>query len=100
MMPDAVLLATHMLEEEVRAKSLTIVQADPILSDHWNLVAEAMNAIYAFTHDHEHGSYNELTMQYLGGRLFNAGAASIKVALSGTTRLRSIRCATLSKRTS
>jgi hypothetical protein len=36
-----------------------------------------------FTHDHQHGSKNELTLQYLGVRLFNAAAASIKLALSG-----------------
>ena len=42
-----------------------------------------MNAIYAFTHDHVHGSENELTLQYLGIRLFNAAGASIKLAFSG-----------------
>jgi len=42
-----------------------------------------MNAIWAFTHDHLHGSENELTLQYLGIRLFNAAGASIKLALSG-----------------
>src|SRR5436309_3406038 len=42
-----------------------------------------MNAIYAFSHDHVHGSENELTLQYLGIRLFNVAAASIKLALSG-----------------
>jgi hypothetical protein len=42
-----------------------------------------MNAIYAFTHDHVHGSENELTLQYLGIRLFNAAGASVKLALSG-----------------
>jgi hypothetical protein len=42
-----------------------------------------MNAIYAFTHDHAHGSENELTLQYLGIRLFNAAGASLKLALSG-----------------
>jgi hypothetical protein len=46
-------------------------------------VAEAMNAIYAFSHDHVHGSGDELTLQYLGIRLFNAAGASIKLALSG-----------------
>jgi hypothetical protein len=56
----------------LRARSLAFIEADAALSDHWNLVAEAMNAIYAFTHDHEHGSDNELTLQYLGIRLFNA----------------------------
>jgi hypothetical protein len=39
--------------------------------------------IWAFTHDHVHGSENELTLQYLGIRLFNAAGASIKLAFSG-----------------
>jgi hypothetical protein len=42
-----------------------------------------MNAIYAFSHDHPHESENELTLQYLGIRLFNVAGASIKLALSG-----------------
>jgi hypothetical protein len=42
-----------------------------------------MNVIYAFTHDHVHQSEDELTLQYLGIRLFNACGASIKLALSG-----------------
>jgi hypothetical protein len=46
-------------------------------------VAEAMNAIYVFTHDHDHESENELTLQYLGIRLFNVAGASVKLALSG-----------------
>jgi hypothetical protein len=77
------LISLHKHEEELRARSLAFIEADAALSDHWNLVAEAMNAIYAFTHDHEHGSDNELTLQYLGIRLFNATGASVKLALSG-----------------
>jgi hypothetical protein len=77
------LTSLHKYEEELRAKSLTALEADPTLSDHWNLVGEAMNAIYAFAHDHPHGSENELTLQYLGIRLFNAAGASTKLALSG-----------------
>jgi hypothetical protein len=77
------LISLHQHEEELRAKSLAVIEADAALSDHWTLVSEAMNAIYAFTHDHAHGSDNELTLQYLGIRLFNAAGASIKLALSG-----------------
>jgi hypothetical protein len=32
--------------------ALFTTTADAALSDHWNLGAEAMNAIWAFTHDH------------------------------------------------
>ena len=77
------LTSLHKHEEELRARSLAAIEADASLSDHWNLVAEAMNAIYAFTHDHAHESENELTLQYLGIRLVNAAGASVKLALSG-----------------
>ena len=77
------LISLHKQEEELRAKSLAAIEADPALSEHWTFVAEAMNAIYAFTHDHVHGSEDELTLQYLGIRLFNAAGASVKLALSG-----------------
>jgi len=72
-----------MQEEQLRARSLVTIEANAALSDHWNLVAEAMHAIYAFSHDHPHESENELTLQYLGIRLFNVAGASIKLALSG-----------------
>jgi hypothetical protein len=77
------LASLHDHEEKLRAQSLEVIKADVALSDHWNLVGEAMNAIYAFTHDHVHESENELTLQYLGIRLFNAAGASVKLALSG-----------------
>jgi len=77
------LTSLHQHEEGMRARSLAAIEADAGLSDHWSLVAEAMSAIYAFTHDHVHESENELTLQYLGIRLFNVAGASIKLALSG-----------------
>jgi hypothetical protein len=39
----------HAHEEQLR-----VAKRDG-LSDHWQLVQEAMNVIYAFSHDHEHG---------------------------------------------
>jgi hypothetical protein len=77
------LVSLHDQEEVLRAKSMDAIKGNATLADRWNLVAEAMNAIYAFTHDHVHGSENELTLQYLGVRLFNAAGASVKLALSG-----------------
>src|SRR6266436_7281496 len=70
------LTSLHDHEEELRSRSLAVIKADAALSDHWDLVAEAMNAIYAFSHDHPHGSEDELTLQYLGIRLFNAAGVS------------------------
>jgi hypothetical protein len=83
MLPTDNLVSLHKVEEELRAKSLAAIENDSALSEHWTFVAEAMGAIYAFTHDHVHGSEDELTLQYLGIRLFNAAAASVKLALSG-----------------
>jgi hypothetical protein len=73
----------HAREEQLRFESMAIISAVENLRDHWGLVHDAMNAIYAFSHDHHHGSDDELTLQFLGIRLFNAAAASIKLALSG-----------------
>jgi hypothetical protein len=56
------LTSLHQHEEELRAKSLAAIEADVAPSNHWNLVGEAMNAIYVFTHDHAHGSDNEVTL--------------------------------------
>lgn len=77
------LISLYADEEQLRARSLIVIEGDTRLSDHWNFVAEAMNAIFAFTHDHDPGSEDELTLQLLGVRLFNAAGASIKLALSG-----------------
>jgi hypothetical protein len=83
MHPTDNLKSLHAHEEACRANSLAFIKADPKLSDHWIVVSEAMNVIYAFSRQHAHRSDDELTLQYLGIRLFNAAAASIKLALSG-----------------
>jgi hypothetical protein len=38
------LTSLHQHEEQLRARSLAAIEADAALSDHWNLVAEAMGA--------------------------------------------------------
>jgi hypothetical protein len=73
----------HAHEEQLRVESLAVIAKHEDLSDHWKVAQEAMNVIYAFSHDHKHGSDDELTLQFMGIRLFNAAAASIKLALSG-----------------
>jgi hypothetical protein len=76
-------VSLHEHEERLRGQSLDAIKADAALADHWTLVAEAMTAIHTFSKDHICGSENELTLQYLGARLFNAAGASVKLALSG-----------------
>jgi hypothetical protein len=73
----------HQHEEGLRAKSLEEIDARADLREHFALISEAMNVIYAFSHDHEHANDDELTLQFLGIRLFNAAGAAQKLALSG-----------------
>jgi hypothetical protein len=77
------LTSLHEHEEHLRTQSLALIGRRVDLADHLALVQEAMNVIWAFTHDHVNESDDELTMQFLGIRLFNAAAASMKLALSG-----------------
>ncbi|MGA7311549.1 MAG: hypothetical protein WBX05_21655 [Pseudolabrys sp.] len=81
--PTETLIALHIHEEEIRAKSLAEIYHRPALRDHWTIVSEAMKIINAFASEHQHQGDDELTLQFLGIRLFNAAAASIKLALSG-----------------
>lgn len=83
MSPADNLHSLHRHEEELRSKSLASIKTSADLADHLKLVSETMNAIYAYSHDHPHQSDDELTIQLLGLRLFNAAGASIKLALSG-----------------
>jgi len=73
----------HALEEKLRAESLTIIDNSATLSEHFRVVHEAMNIVVGFTYCHPHRSDDEITLQMLGIRLFNASGASIKLALSG-----------------
>jgi hypothetical protein len=74
---------THAHEEKLRAESLAIIEADPALRMRLVLIEKAMSLIFAYTHDHAARSDDELTIQMLGIRLFNAAASAIKLGLSG-----------------
>ena len=73
----------HEHEEKLRAESIAIVNVDPNLVETLMIVANGMNLVFGFTHDYEHQTDDELTLQYLGLRLFNLAGSSIKLALSG-----------------
>ncbi|WP_298255067.1 hypothetical protein [Bradyrhizobium sp.] len=77
------LISLHDEEEAIRTDSLALVAKRTDLTDHLALIQEAMNVIWAFTQEHVHNSDDELTFQFLGIRLFNAAAVSIKLALAG-----------------
>jgi hypothetical protein len=44
----------HGEEELLRAESLALIEKNDALKDHYRLVAEAMNLVFAFTNQHEH----------------------------------------------
>jgi hypothetical protein len=50
------LRSLHEHEEKLRLRSLELINGRADLSDHWEHVSEAMNAVYGFSHDHAHGS--------------------------------------------
>ena len=77
-------LATlHFEEERLRGVHLEQIASDEALQDHIYIIREAMNIIWALSHDHTNRDDDELVMQFLGIRLFNAAAASIKLSHGG-----------------
>ncbi len=77
------LASLHGYEESLRPQNLAPIEKSAVLSDHYKVVGEAMNVLHALTKLHVHKSDDELTMQFLGIRVMNAAAVSIKLALSG-----------------
>ena len=81
------LRSLHDHEECLRKESLAMLAADSARAEMLFLVTNAMGILFGFIHDTKARSDDELTIQYLGIRLFNAAAASIKLALSGYSQL-------------
>ncbi|WP_211381551.1 hypothetical protein [Bradyrhizobium japonicum] len=73
----------HREEERLRGEHQKLVVSKEDLGDHIHIIREAMNMIWALLHEYQHKSEDELTMQFLGIRLFNTAAGSIKLAYSG-----------------
>ena len=73
--PTANLHSLHRHEDELRARSLEAVKNDPTLSNHWALVSEAMNVIYAFAMTFRTIVTMNSRSSSSGKRLFNAGEA-------------------------
>jgi hypothetical protein len=75
--------SAHEHEEKLRAEALTIIEANSGLKKRLVAVERALTLIFAFTHDYTHQSEDELTLQFLGIRLFNTSASALKLGLSG-----------------
>lgn len=71
----------HWEEERLRGEHQKLASKED-LGDHIRMIREAMNMIWALLHEYQHKDEDELTMQFLGIRLFNTAAGS-KLAYSG-----------------
>jgi hypothetical protein len=81
-MPDN-LTSLYEREEEIRRDSLAMIDGDSDLRAHLLMIHCSMCAVFALAHDHVHLSEDELTVQFLGLRLFNSAASALKLALAG-----------------
>ena len=73
----------HEHEEKLRTESMVLIRADRELSRRLAVIQKAMTVIFGYTVDHTSRNENEVTVQLLGIRLFNAAASGMKLALSG-----------------
>jgi hypothetical protein len=62
---------------------LKSIEGNASLSEHVALVQDSLNLIFDFTTLHKASSDDELTVQLLGIRLFNACVSSLKLGLGG-----------------
>src|SRR6266536_1302806 len=77
------LSSLHRHEEQIRGDSLKLVDNNADLREHLSMIHGAMAIIYSLAPDHANTTDDELTVQYLGLRLFNSTASSLKLGLSG-----------------
>ena len=73
----------HQHEEFIRAESLALVTADEALSDHLQAVHDALDHMRNLLQVKSAPDTDRHTVQLVAIRLFNIGATSLKVGLSG-----------------
>lgn len=73
----------HKHEEELRTKSILHINGDGSLKEHMQLVQEALDMLHDIVKVYKQQTDDELTVQYLGIRLFNTIVSSNKLMLSG-----------------
>jgi hypothetical protein len=73
----------HKHEGELHSKSVLEINSDPRLKDQLEIIQESLNLIFDLTKSYKSQNDNELSIQYIGIRLFNAIVVSLKLLLSG-----------------
>lgn len=70
-------------EERIRIESLLKINADNDSKSHIELIQDSLNIVYDITHEYENPTDDELTLQFLGIRIFNDTVCSLNRLLSG-----------------
>lgn len=70
-------------EEDNRVQSILHINANDHLKDHLDIVYRSLNMIFDLTVPYEPSADDELTIQFLGIRLFNSINSSLKLLLAG-----------------
>lgn len=70
-------------EEENRRESILRINADSKLREHLDIIYASLNMLFDLTISYENQTDDELTIQYLGIRLFNSIVSSLKLLLAG-----------------
>jgi hypothetical protein len=73
----------HKEEEKIRTEALLAINADPALKEHLDMVHASLDTVHAFTLQYQKQTEDELTVQLLGIRLFNASASALALMLAG-----------------
>ena len=70
-------------EGELHTKSVLEINSDPRLKDQLIILQESLNLVFDLTKSYKNQNDDELTIQYIGIRLFNSIVVSLKLMLSG-----------------
>ncbi len=73
----------HKHEEELRTRTVLEINADQNLKEQLIIIHESLNMIHDITKSYTAKDTMELTVQYLGARLFNSIIMAINLLLSG-----------------
>ena len=73
----------HKQEEENRTKSILHINADSELRDHLEIVYASLDMTFNFSIEYKPQTDDELTVQFIGIRLFNSIVSCLKLLLAG-----------------
>lgn len=70
-------------EEKIKNSSIVLLKSDAVLDRRLTAYELAMDVVFSLVKDHKNRNEDELIIQYIGIRLFNALAVSLRLMLSG-----------------